>query len=96
MIITQTFTMARWEIVVKKSNVTKQTKDQNNNKKKNKNKKKPHNDARFEAYLYFAGIRSPHEPGSRACDDRVTYTIPRETSLAASAAVRNSERCWKK
>ena len=31
MIITQTFTMARWQIVVKKSEATNQTKDQNNN-----------------------------------------------------------------
>ena len=29
MIITQTFTMARWQIVVKKSEATKQIKDQN-------------------------------------------------------------------
>ena len=35
MIITQTFTMARWQIVVKMSKATKQNKDQNNN---NKNK----------------------------------------------------------
>ena len=34
MIITQTFTMARWQIVVKKSEATKQIKDQNNNKNK--------------------------------------------------------------
>ena len=104
---TQTFTMARWEIVVKKSNATRQTTDQkqqqrkqkkkeNNNKTKNNNNNNNHNDARFEAYLYLAGTRSPHEPGYCACDDRVTYTIPRETSLAASAAVRNSQRCWKK
>ena len=32
MIITYTFTMARWQIVVKMSEATKQTKDQNNNK----------------------------------------------------------------
>ena len=31
-IITQTFTMARWQIVVKKSEATKQPKTQNNNK----------------------------------------------------------------
>ena len=42
MIITQTFTTARWQIVVKKSEATKQTKDQNNNKTKNKNKKQKH------------------------------------------------------
>ena len=39
MIITQTFTMARWQIVVKKSEATKQNKDQNsnsNNKQKHK------------------------------------------------------------
>ena len=36
MIITQTFTMARWQIVVKKSEATKQTKDQNNNNNNNK------------------------------------------------------------
>ena len=40
MIITQTFTMARWEIDVKKSEAVKQTKDQNNNKTKNKNRNK--------------------------------------------------------
>ena len=34
MIIIQTFTMARWQIVVKTSEATKQTKDQNNNKNK--------------------------------------------------------------
>ena len=34
MIITQTFTMARWQIVVKKSEATKQNKDQSNNKTK--------------------------------------------------------------
>ena len=33
MIITQTFTKARWQIVVKKSEATKQTKDQNNKTK---------------------------------------------------------------
>ena len=38
MIITQTFTTARWQTVVKKSEATKQTKDQNNNNNKNKNK----------------------------------------------------------
>ena len=39
MIITQTFTMASWQIVVKKSEATKQIKDQNNNKTKNKTNK---------------------------------------------------------
>ena len=34
MIITYTFTIARWQIVVKRSEATKQTKDQNNNKNK--------------------------------------------------------------
>ncbi len=34
MIITQTFTTARWQIVVKKSEATKQTKDQNKTKNK--------------------------------------------------------------
>ena len=34
MIITQTFTTARWQIVVKKSEATNQTKDQNNYKTK--------------------------------------------------------------
>ena len=43
MIITQTFTMARWQIVVKKSDATKLTKDQNNNKTKNNQKKKTQN-----------------------------------------------------
>ena len=37
MILTQTFTMARWQIVVKKSEATKHTKDQNNNKTTNNN-----------------------------------------------------------
>ena len=36
MIITQTFTMARWQIVVKKSEATNQNKHQNNNKNKQK------------------------------------------------------------
>ena len=41
MIIIQTFTMARWQIVVKTSEATKQTKDQNDNKKQtNKTKQK--------------------------------------------------------
>ena len=40
MIITQTFTMARWQIVVKKSEATKQTKDQTNNKTKTKTETK--------------------------------------------------------
>ena len=40
-IIIQTFTMARWQIVVKTSEATKQTKDQNDNKKQtNKTKQK--------------------------------------------------------
>ena len=34
MIITQTLTMARWQIAVKTSEATKQNKDQNDNKKK--------------------------------------------------------------
>ena len=44
MIITYIFTMARWQIVVKKSDATKQTKDQNNkNKQTNKPKNKQKN-----------------------------------------------------
>ena len=40
MIITQTLTMARWQIVVRTSEATKQTKDQNdNNKQTNKQNK---------------------------------------------------------
>ena len=39
MIIIQTFTMARWQIVVKTSEATKQTKDKNDNKKTNKQNK---------------------------------------------------------
>ena len=40
MVIIQTFTMARWQIVFKTSEATKQTKDQNdNNKQKNKQNK---------------------------------------------------------
>ena len=39
MIITQTFTMAGWQIVVKMSEATKQTKDQNNNKTKKQKQK---------------------------------------------------------
>ena len=35
---TQTFTMARWEIVVKKSNATRQTKDQKQQQRKQKKK----------------------------------------------------------
>ena len=38
MIITQTFTLARWQIAVKKPQATKQIKDQNNNKNKQTNK----------------------------------------------------------
>ena len=43
MIITQTFTMARWQIVVKTSEATKQTKDQNDNKKQTKQNKNNNN-----------------------------------------------------
>ena len=43
MIITQTFTMARWQIVVKTSEATKQTKNQNDNNKTNKQKKNNNN-----------------------------------------------------
>ena len=43
MIITQTFTMARWQIVVKRSEATKQTKDQNNNKNKQPNNQNKQN-----------------------------------------------------
>ena len=43
MIIKQTLTTARWQIVVKKSEATKQTKDQNNNKTKINNKKQTNN-----------------------------------------------------
>ena len=39
MTIIQTFTMARWQIVVKTSEATKQTKDQNDNKKQTKQNK---------------------------------------------------------
>ena len=39
MIITQTPTMARWQIIVKMSEATKQTKDQNDNKKQTKQNK---------------------------------------------------------
>ena len=38
MIIIQTFAMARWQIVIKTSEATKQTKDQNDNKKQTKQK----------------------------------------------------------
>ena len=38
MIITQTFTIARWKIVVKRSEATKQNKGQNNNNDKQKTK----------------------------------------------------------
>ena len=40
MIITQTFTMARWQIVVKTSEVTKQTKTKKTRKNKQTNKTK--------------------------------------------------------
>ena len=36
MIITQTFTVARWQFVVKESEATNQTTDQNSNKNKQK------------------------------------------------------------
>ena len=48
MIITQTFMMARWQIVVKKSDATKLTKEQNNN---NNNNNKKHKNGRGEFYL---------------------------------------------
>ena len=52
MIITQTFTMARWQIVVKKSEATKQTEDQNNNKtKKEKQNNTKHKNRKGEFYL---------------------------------------------
>jgi len=40
MIITQTFTVVRWQIVVKRSEATKQTKDQTTTKQKTKTKSK--------------------------------------------------------
>ena len=43
MTITQTPTMARWQIVVKTSEATKQTKDQNDNKKQTKQNKNNNN-----------------------------------------------------
>ena len=60
MIITQTFTTARWQIVVKKSEATKQTKDQNNNKTKNKNNntKQQHRTEKREGEFYLTGIIS--------------------------------------
>ena len=51
MIITQTFTMARWQIVVKKSEATKQTKDQNNKTKKEKQNDTKHKSRKGEFYL---------------------------------------------
>ena len=42
MITTETFTMARWQIVVKKSEATKHTKDQNKSKIKHKQKQQQH------------------------------------------------------
>ena len=47
MTIIQTFTMARWQIVVKTSEATKQTKDQNDNKKQtNKTKQQQQQNGR--------------------------------------------------
>ena len=43
MTITQTPTMARWQIIVKTSEATKQTKDQNDNKQTNKQTKQNKN-----------------------------------------------------
>ena len=43
MIITQTFTSARWQIVVKRSDAPKQNKDQNNNKNKQTKQQKQNN-----------------------------------------------------
>ena len=53
MIITQTFTMARWQIVVKTSEATKRTKDQNINKNNNKNKTKTNkNHTKFQHFYW--------------------------------------------
>ena len=62
MIITQTFTMARWQIVVKKSEATKQTKDQKakqNNKNKNTThtQKKHHTHTQKTATFYHLTTR---------------------------------------
>ena len=46
MTITQTPTMARWQIIVKTSEATKQTKDQNDNKKQTKQKRQQQNGRR--------------------------------------------------
>ena len=54
MIITQTFTMARWQIVVKKSEATKQTKDQNNNKNKTNKQKTFRICACVRAFMLYA------------------------------------------
>ena len=52
MVIIQTFTMARWQIVFKTSEATKQTKDQNDSNKQtnkqNKNKNNNNNKKRAE------------------------------------------------
>ena len=46
MIITYTFIMARWKIVVKKSEATKQNKDQNSNRNKQTENNKNNNNNR--------------------------------------------------
>ena len=59
-IITQIFTMARWQIVVKKSEATKQTKDQNknNNKNKTKNNKKKKQTKKKKREEWVVGLSS--------------------------------------
>jgi len=48
--------MARWQIVVKKSEATKQTKDQNNNK--TKKRKRKHKTQKQEGEFYLTGFIS--------------------------------------
>ena len=65
MILTQTFTMAKWQIVVKKSEATNQTKDQNNNKNKQTNKQTKHCGAVKEKTArcrFYASPPLPHPP----------------------------------
>ena len=57
MTITQTPTMARWQIIVKMSEATKQTKDQNDNKKQtNKQIKQNNNNKPAEGACVFVCV----------------------------------------
>ena len=81
MILTQTFTMAKWQIVVKKSKATNQTKDQNNIKNKQTNKQTKHCGAVKEktASCRFYASPSPTPPPSPSLPPHTSPPPPTPT-----------------